>query len=132
MGNLTWRVAVRPLGAPRMNTLAERLGHRIARQRRAAGLTQAELAEKVGVQPETISRLETGKRMVSLGMMALLSESLGLELHELFRLLPTDSPKDKAMGRLLWFGSRLSTSEIELVLDVGAAVLMHTRRAQAR
>ena len=115
-----------------MNTIAQRLGHKIARQRRAAGLTQAELAEKVGVQPETISRLETGKRTVSLGMMVLLSESLGLELHELFRLQSTDSPKDKAMGKLLWFGSRLSVAEIELVLDVGAAVLTHTRRTQAR
>ena len=115
-----------------MNTIAQRLGHKIARQRRAAGLTQAALAEKVGVQPETISRLETGKRTVSLGMMALLSESLGLELHELFRLQSTDSPKDKAMGRLIWFGSRLSVTEIELVLDVGATVLMHSRRAQGR
>jgi transcriptional regulator with XRE-family HTH domain len=115
-----------------MNTITQRLGHKIARQRRAAGLTQAELAEKVGVQPETISRLETGKRTVSLGMMALLSESLGLELHELFRLQSTDSPKDKALGKLLWFGSRLSVAEIELVLDVGAAVLTHTRIPQAR
>lgn len=115
-----------------MNTLAERLGHRIARQRRAAGLTQAELAEKVGVQPETISRLETGKRRVSLEMLALISESLSLELHELFRLPETDTPKDKAIGRLLWFGSRLSVAELELVLDVGSAVLLHARRAQAR
>ena len=102
-----------------MNTLAERLGHRIAR-RRAAGLTQAELAEQVGVQPETISRLETGKRMVSLEMLAFISESLSLELDELFRLPETDSPKNEAMDRLLWFGSRLSVAEIELVLDVGA------------
>lgn len=115
-----------------MNTLSERLGHRIARQRRAAGLTQAELAEKVGVQPETISRLETGRRRVSMEMLTLISESLSLELHELFRMQETDSPKDKAMGRLLWFGSRLSVAEIELILDVGAAVLVHTRRIQER
>ena len=115
-----------------MNTLAERLGHRIARQRRAAGLTQAELAEKVGVQPETISRLETGNRRVSLEMLALISESLSLELYELFRLPERDTPKDEAMDRLLWFGSRLSVAELELVLDVGSAVLLHARRAQAR
>lgn len=113
-----------------MNTLSERLGHRIAGQRRAAGLTQAELAEKVGVQPETISRLETGKRRVSLEMIVLISESLSLELHELFRLQSTGSPKDKAMGRLVWFASRLSEAEIELILDVGAAVLVHARKTQ--
>ena len=115
-----------------MNTLAERLGQRIARQRRVAGLTQAELAEEVGVQPETISRLENGKRRVSVEMMALISESLSLELHELFRLQATDSPKDEAMRRLLWFGSRLSVDEIELVLDVGAAVLVQIRRIKTR
>jgi len=65
---------------------------------------------------------------VSLGMMAGIAERLGLELHELFRLQPTDSPKDQALGKLLWFASRLSASEIELVLDVGAAVLLHTKR----
>ena len=111
-----------------MNTLAERLGHRIARQRRATGLTQAELAEKVGVQPETISRLETGKRRVSMEMLALLSGSLDIELHELFRLQLSDGPKDQAMGKLVWFASRLTAAEIELVMDVGAAVLLHTRR----
>ena len=113
-----------------MNTLVERLGQRIARQRRVVGLTQAELAEMVGVQPETISRIETGRRTISLGLIVLLSESLDIELHELFRLPNTDSPKDRAVERLLWFASRLSPAEIELVMDVGAAVLGHARRAQ--
>jgi transcriptional regulator with XRE-family HTH domain len=113
-----------------MPTLAERLGQRIARQRRVVGLTQAELAEKAGVQPETISRIETGRRTISLGLVVLLSESLDIELHELFRLPNSDSPKDRAVERLLWFASRLSLAEIELVMDVGAAVLGHARRAQ--
>ena len=115
-----------------MTTLEERLGQKIARQRRAVGLTQAELAEKVGVQPETISRIETGKRTVSLGLIALLSESVDLQLHELFRLQSSDNPKDQVIERLLWFASRLSPAEIELVMDVGAAVLGHTRRSQIR
>jgi transcriptional regulator with XRE-family HTH domain len=115
-----------------MQTLAEKLGRRIARQRRAVGLTQADLAEKVGVQPETISRVETGRRMISLGLVVLLSESLDIELHELFRLPKTDSPKDRAVERLLWFASRLSPAEIELVMDVGSTVLGHTRRTQSR
>lgn len=113
-----------------MTTLEERLGQRIARQRRAAGLTQAQLAEKVDVQPETISRVETGHRTASLELIAHLSEALELELHELFRLHDRDNPQDSAMERLLWFASRLSPAEIELVMDVGAAVLGHTRRAQ--
>lgn len=111
-----------------MKTIEERLGQRIARQRKAAGLTQAELAEKVNVQPETISRVETGIRTASLGLLGHLAEALELELHELFRLNDGDDPKNRAIERLLWFASRLSPSEIELVMDVGAAVIGHTRR----
>ena len=41
-----------------MSRIEQRLGRRIAHLRHAAGLTQEELAEKVGVAPETLSRLE--------------------------------------------------------------------------
>lgn len=113
-----------------MSTIEEQLGKKIARQRKAVGLTQAQLAEKVDVQPETISRIETGSRSASLDLIANLSGALELGLHELFRLHDLDDPKERAVDRLLWFASRLSPAEIELVMDVGAAVLGHTRRAQ--
>lgn len=125
-----WVCAAASIWIPRMKTLEERLGQRIARQRRAVGLTQAQLAEKVDVQPETISRIETGSKTSSLDLIAQISEALELELHELFRLQSTDNPKDRAVERLLWFASRLSPPEIELVLDVGTAVLKHTRLMQ--
>lgn len=115
-----------------MKSLEEKLGQRIARHRKAIGLTQSELAEKANIQPETICRIERGRRAVSLRLVAHLSEVLDLELHELFRLQKSDSPRDRAVERLLWFASRLSESEIELVMDVGAAVLGHTRRTPLR
>jgi DNA-binding XRE family transcriptional regulator len=37
------------------------LAHKIIRRRRAAGLTQSDLAKRAGVRVETISRLEHGK-----------------------------------------------------------------------
>jgi transcriptional regulator with XRE-family HTH domain len=111
-----------------METLNAKLGQRIARYRKAIGLTQADLAEKVGVQPETICRIERGQRAVSLELIGLLSTSLDIELHDLFRLRKSDNPKDRAVERLLWFSARLSSEEIELLMDVGAAVLEHTRR----
>lgn len=111
-----------------LKTLEGRLGERIARQRQLVGLTQAELAEKVEVQPETISRIENGRRGMSLGLMVLLSESLDLELHELLHIPPSDTPKDQATERLLWFASRSTAEEIELILNIGSAVLALTRR----
>lgn len=41
------------------------LGHRIATVRENAGLTQVELAEKVGLHSVTVSRIETAKQSVS-------------------------------------------------------------------
>lgn len=110
-----------------MKTLKDRLAERVARQRKVVGLTQAELAERVEVQAVTISRIERGKHNPSLGLLILLAESLDLELHELLRLPAEDTAKDQAFERLLWFASRLSAAEIELVMDVGAAVLSHMR-----
>jgi len=37
------------------------LARKIARQRRAAGLTQADLARRAGIRPETLNRIERGK-----------------------------------------------------------------------
>jgi transcriptional regulator with XRE-family HTH domain len=113
-----------------MSAIEEKLGKRVAVLRKSAGLTQARLAELVGVQPEHISRIETGARGVSLETLANIAEVLDLQLHELVRLSDAELPADKAIARLLWFASRLSEPEIELLMTVGAAVLdvIKTRR----
>ena len=102
-----------------MSTIEAKLGRTIARQRKAVGLTQAQLAEKIGVQPETISRIETGSRTPSLDLVVQLSDALSLELHDLFRLHDRDDPKDEVVERLLWLASRLTVAEVELLMDVG-------------
>ncbi|HUT35585.1 MAG TPA: helix-turn-helix transcriptional regulator [Planctomycetota bacterium] len=37
------------------------LARKIVRERRAAGLTQADLARRAGIRPETLNRIERGK-----------------------------------------------------------------------
>lgn len=96
------------------------------------GLTQAQLAEKVDVQPETISRIETGRRAASVKLIAQISAVLELELHELFRLQDGESPKDREIEKLLWFALRLSPGEVQMVLDVGAALIASVRRGQSK
>ncbi|MDP1826604.1 MAG: helix-turn-helix transcriptional regulator [Archangium sp.] len=130
-GSTTFWIKLRASTCPgRMSAIEERLGQKIARLRRAAGHTQAELAERVGLQPEHINRVENGKRGVSIEAIANIADVLGVELHDLCRLQDKDDPKSAALDRLLWFGSRLSISELELVMGVGAAVLDHLRRPE--
>jgi transcriptional regulator with XRE-family HTH domain len=111
-----------------MESIEKRLGHRIAGQRRLAGLSQARLAEKIGVSPETISRLETGAAAPSIARLASIARALEVELQELFRLRPGDDPRELALRNLLWVVSRRTVQEIELVTNLAATVFDFHRR----
>lgn len=59
-----------------MNTLGEKL----RRLRKAQGLTQGELAEKVGVGINTIVRYETGKNYPKVEILELITKELGAKI----------------------------------------------------
>ncbi|MCW8277114.1 helix-turn-helix transcriptional regulator [Pseudomonas sp. PCH199] len=60
------------------------LGPAIRRYRKVAGLTQAELGEKTGFDPKTISRFETGTYTPSVDVLFLLADVLGVKLKAFF------------------------------------------------
>jgi len=61
----------------------DKIGKFISLNRKNKGLTQEQLAEKLGVTNKTISRWETGKYMPDLSLLKPLSEELGVTLNEL-------------------------------------------------
>lgn len=61
----------------------DKIGKFIALNRKNKGLTQEQLAEKLGVTNKTVSRWETGKYMPDLSLLKQLSEELGITLNEL-------------------------------------------------
>lgn len=63
--------------------LAKQLGARIALRRRERGWTQAELAEKLQVETETVSRFERGHAMPSLKRLAFAAHMLDVSLADL-------------------------------------------------
>ena len=67
----------------RMNAVAAAIGERIATLRRAAGMTQAELAERVGSTAAVLSRVETGRELASVQRMIEIAGALGCELPDL-------------------------------------------------
>jgi transcriptional regulator with XRE-family HTH domain len=68
-------------------------GYQIARLRIRRGLTQAQLAEKVGVREGTIARLESGSRIPSLLLVKRIAEALGAQIE--LRFLPNDAQRTK-------------------------------------
>ena len=62
------------------------LGKKIKQQRFKAGLTQEQLAEKMGVGAQAVSKWETGAAMPDITALPLLAEVFGVSIDELFDL----------------------------------------------
>lgn len=71
--------------------LAKSIGTLIATKRKSLGLTQGELAETVGIEQESMSRIETGMTMPSLSRLLSLADALNCSIESLLR--PTSSRK---------------------------------------
>lgn len=57
------------------------IGHRIREKRQKAKLTQEQLAEKLDVAPEYISRIENGRAQVNLKRLGEISALLGVPIE---------------------------------------------------
>lgn len=62
----------------------ENLGKNLKRYRLEQGLTQEELAEKVGIHPTYVGKLEAGKNNVSVKMLFKISRALKITLYDIF------------------------------------------------
>jgi putative transcriptional regulator len=64
--------------------MAERLANRLKARRSELGLTQAELAEKVGVTRKTVNTVENGVFTPSATLAIKLSQALEISVERLF------------------------------------------------
>lgn len=64
--------------------MADRLANRLKDRRSELGLTQAELAEKVGVTRKTVNTVENGVFTPSAILAIKLAQALGLSVEQLF------------------------------------------------
>lgn len=68
-----------------MNTkILEKLGQNLKKYRLKKGLTQEFLAEKVGIHPTYVGKLESGKNNPSVKMLYKITRTLEIKLPELF------------------------------------------------
>lgn len=61
----------------------ESLGMRIRQARKAAGMTQADLAEKLGISTSFLGHIERGTRKASLDTLVKMANELGVSLDSL-------------------------------------------------
>jgi len=96
--------------------LATQMGRAIAVRRQQQGLTQAELAEIIEVEQETISRFERGATLPPLGRLADIADALACPLEDLLR---NGSPRleDKAQ-RISILLENLSDGDRRLVSEI--------------
>jgi len=87
-----------------MQTAKELLGMRVREVRKARQLSQEKLAEKVGVDPKQISRIEGGKSAPSLDTLEAIANNLQVEMKDLLdfqHLVAEESIEDQALRLLL-------------------------------
>lgn len=106
-------------------SLADRLGARIAALRQTRQWTQAHLAELVGVDTETISRFERGATLPSLTTLEQIGKSLQVGMGDL--LAHTDvTPGDQALAVSAWLDG-LDQHHRAFVLDMVKRTCDHLR-----
>jgi transcriptional regulator with XRE-family HTH domain len=88
---VTWESALKNDPKVKDKELAKSLGALIATKRKSLGLTQAGLAELVGIEQESMSRIETGMVTPSLSRLLSLADALDCTIEDLLR--PASSRK---------------------------------------
>lgn len=66
-----------------MDDMNKRSGSFIAQRRKQAGLTQLQLAEKIGVSDKAVSKWETGRGFPDVSVLEGLAEALGVSISEI-------------------------------------------------
>ena len=107
----------------------QKIGRFISECRKQKGLTQAQLAEALGVSDKTISRWETGKTMPDLSFYEPLCETLDVQISELlYAKKMTDKEKtiqgEKSALNIFKTKSQLQTFAIltEILIFIGIII----------
>lgn len=82
------------------------LGQRIAALRRHLGMSQAELAQRIGVSPSAVGMYEQDRREPSLAAMVIIGKALGVSVDYLLTGEPLTDRDEKMMKDTLFSASQ--------------------------
>ena len=108
------------------------LGARLKEARRAQGMTQVELAEKLGIAQQTLAHYEVGRLRVPISLLPVLAQTLRLTFDEILigRQLGRSAGKRGPASRLeqqIEAVNRLPKSKQRFVVDMIDAVLAQSQ-----
>ena len=100
-----------------MEEIIFQIGNKIKEIRKKRGLTQAELAEKINVDPKYISRLETGNSTPSIPTIAKISETLDVEMFNFF-IVETDKKKNQLIELISSKLPKANIKELNAIFEI--------------
>lgn len=110
--------------------LAREVGGIIAIRRKAKGLTQAQLAEHMEIEKETVSRIETGHIAPTLARLAQIAKLLDCEISDLLKI-STPDVSDQALALMGRMGN-LSEAQQTILLDLFGKVALAMGKLSAK
>jgi transcriptional regulator with XRE-family HTH domain len=102
--------------------LKEMIGARIKEIRNKRGLTQEQLSERMDINPKYLSSIERGKENPTLNTLINLSESLEVDLAEVFNLVQIEDPAERKtlMKNLL---EKADSEQLKLAFKILSAII---------
>jgi len=110
--------------------LAREVGQIIATRRKAMKFTQAELAERMEIEKETVSRIETGHIAPTLARLAQIAKLLDCEISDLLKI-STPDVSDQALAFMNRM-ENLSDSQKTILLDLFGKVALAMGKLNAK
>ncbi len=103
-----------------MAGIAEKLGRRLAFFRKLRDMTQAELAEKVGLSNNFIALIESGKRAPSFETLEKLIEVLNVDVSQIFNFdeLNEYETAEEIRERLNTYISDMKPEDLSILVDL--------------
>lgn len=90
---------------------------RLRAAREGKGLSQAELAERAGLQPSAVSHFETGRRSPSFENLRFLADALGVATDYLLGREKVDTPAGPAAGQMFRDFAKLSAEDQDRIAE---------------
>lgn len=107
----------------------QQLGRRLAELRKRAKLTQGDVAEKLGVADETLSRIERGTQWTDFATLVALCQLYGAEWADLVpRRSERNSAHASASQRLAEASRDLPAADVDLLVVLARELVARRRR----